>query len=223
MTLYISEIFDSIQGEGVHSGVPMTFIRLQGCSFKCTWCDTVYAQAFDRDNGQEIQEILAQVEHKWVCITGGEPLSQPEGLGKLLSALYDVGIKTTVETSGLLPIPYWYLDYVESWVLDVKLPSSGEYEKAMQVLERVLYHLREQDQVKFVIQDTEDIDTMYSVLSLPYWNPFPTILLSPVSGYLNTSSSELCVHHAMLLEKAGFRARFSPQIHKALWGNRRGV
>ena len=39
----ISEIFYSIQGEGILTGVPSVFIRTSGCNLRCTWCDTPYA------------------------------------------------------------------------------------------------------------------------------------------------------------------------------------
>jgi organic radical activating enzyme len=69
-------IFNTIQGEGYYLGVPMTFIRLGGCSVNCEGCDTNYAVA----NRMSIHEILSSVsplvnslDDKWVFITGGEP------------------------------------------------------------------------------------------------------------------------------------------------------
>ncbi|MFZ9869812.1 MAG: hypothetical protein ACO3E0_01510, partial [Candidatus Kapaibacteriota bacterium] len=43
LTYNVNEIFYSIQGEGTRAGRPCTFIRLQGCTLRCTWCDTPYA------------------------------------------------------------------------------------------------------------------------------------------------------------------------------------
>lgn len=66
-------IFDTIQGEGVLSGLPMTFIRLAGCSVGCPQCDTDY-RVRDRLNIEQIVErVLALPARKWVWITGGEP------------------------------------------------------------------------------------------------------------------------------------------------------
>lgn len=45
----INEIFYSLQGEGIHAGLPMNFIRFQGCNLYpetcCKYCDTKFAQA----------------------------------------------------------------------------------------------------------------------------------------------------------------------------------
>lgn len=100
--LKVSEIFRSIQGEGRLTGVPMTFIRLFGCSQdpRCWFCDT------PQEDYQElsIEGIVANVQDRWACITGGEPTIHEE-LPALTKALYERGIKVALETNGTNPLP----------------------------------------------------------------------------------------------------------------------
>ena len=94
----VNEIFSSIQGEGMWTGMPSTFIRLQGCTVGCMWCDTKYTWL--RGEGQEMsaEDILKEVHNIFVVITGGEPTIQ--NLDELLSALSAKGYYTAMETSG---------------------------------------------------------------------------------------------------------------------------
>ncbi len=75
----INEIFHSVQGEGFFSGVPATFIRLQGCPVGCPWCDTKYTWPSEAAQGKKLgesmtsEQIAATVQHPHIVITGGEP------------------------------------------------------------------------------------------------------------------------------------------------------
>ncbi|HXL73060.1 MAG TPA: 7-carboxy-7-deazaguanine synthase, partial [bacterium] len=76
-TLKINEIYLSVQGESTWTGLPCVFIRLTGCSLRCSWCDTAYAFYEGADNG--LDEILVKVDTygiRLVEITGREPLEQ---------------------------------------------------------------------------------------------------------------------------------------------------
>ena len=71
----INEIFYSIQGEGIQSGLPTIFIRLTGCNLRCSYCDTKYA--YIKGKHLSIDEISLKLKEfpcNTVCITGGEPL-----------------------------------------------------------------------------------------------------------------------------------------------------
>lgn len=106
--LKISEIFFSVEGEGLRQGEPTIFIRLAGCNLRCRFCDTKYAW----ENGQKIPEelILSKIvgigkkyPATWVSLTGGEPLLQD--LKSLVSKLRKAGFKIQVETNGTRPVP----------------------------------------------------------------------------------------------------------------------
>src|SRR5690625_966186 len=102
--LRITEIFLSLQGEGRYTGVPTSFVRLTGCPLRCTYCDTTYAFHGGQwmDFG-EITQTLADHKVKHVCVTGGEPLVQPD-CGPLLRQLCDAGYDVSLETSGAMDI-----------------------------------------------------------------------------------------------------------------------
>jgi 7-carboxy-7-deazaguanine synthase len=144
--LRINEIFHSLQGEADAVGYPTVFVRLTGCPLRCQYCDTEYA--FHAGDWLGIDAIVDKVrgygaEH--VCVTGGEPLAQPNCL-KLLERLCDADFQVSLETSGALDIAP--VDGRVSRVVDVKTPGSLEaHRNRFDNFE--LLSLR--DQVKFVI------------------------------------------------------------------------
>ena len=62
MKLKISEIFYSIQGEGVDMGIPTIFLRLFGCNLRCTWCDSMYAVEGKEYKIMKIENIIREIE-----------------------------------------------------------------------------------------------------------------------------------------------------------------
>jgi len=100
--LPVSEIFYSLQGEGLRTGAPSLFIRLSGCNLSCSFCDT------DTKSYEEltIAEILFRLSKEkadcgWVVLTGGEPLIQDmDTLKKLLESLRLAGYLVQLETNG---------------------------------------------------------------------------------------------------------------------------
>ena len=188
----------------------MTFIRFQYCPFHCSYCDTEYAQSKTGGVEMELGEILDQVKHSWVCITGGEPLCQGAAFRNLSEGLHQYSHKITVETSGLLPLPRE--DIIESWVVDVKCPSSGEAERNIW---SNLKRLGPQDQIKFVVGGSEDL--VYAQETLELRSPlFPHILISPIWG---KGMEEACVDFV----KSHEGTRLSLQLHKIIWKSKRGV
>ncbi len=97
--LRIAEIFHSIQGEGRWLGVPSTFVRVSGCNLRCVWCDTPYASWNPEGPTLEVDQIMAQVRHRHVVVTGGEPMLF-EPVTDLCKALAEAGHVITVETAG---------------------------------------------------------------------------------------------------------------------------
>jgi 7-carboxy-7-deazaguanine synthase len=112
--LKITEIFASIQGEGLRQGYPTLFVRFSGCNLKCPFCDTQYAwkEGIEYSTHQVIEEIKklkVRFPAQWVCLTGGEPLLQ--AVAELVKELKKEGFNIQVETNATLfqDIPVdWY-------------------------------------------------------------------------------------------------------------------
>lgn len=207
----ICEIFHSIQGEGLDMGAPTVFIRTSGCPLRCKWCDTLYA--FSEGEEMSIDEILTKVGsygESRVCVTGGEPLEQKD-IFTLLERLLEQGYFVSLETSGALPIED--MPCVENLrvVLDIKCPSSEMHEK-MDFSNIEL--LGPADELKFVISDRKDYDYAKDIISK--YKPIGQIIMQPVWG---NDLKEL----VDWVIKDRLNARVLPQLHKIIWGEKRGV
>lgn len=127
VTLRITEIFHSLQGETSRTGLPTVFVRLTGCPLRCSWCDTEYS--FTGGTTRTLDDVLAEIASygcQTVCVTGGEPLAQKSCLA-LLTALCNAGYSVSLETSGALDIGG--VDPRVSRIVDLKAPGSGESER----------------------------------------------------------------------------------------------
>ena len=96
----IAEIFQSLQGEGRHTGRPCLFIRFAGCNLACPWCDTDHAPRL-RLKAEALLARVAESGARSVILTGGEPLLQP-GLGALARALRERGLWVAIETNATI-------------------------------------------------------------------------------------------------------------------------
>lgn len=179
----LSEIYPSIQGEGPRVGKPTLFIRTAGCNLRCPgWpCDTPHAidpnrfrkewQTFDP---LELQEYL-QDQPSWdwipnVCLTGGEPFLQPKDeLRELVRFLNENGKTVDVFTNGTIEFPKWCMYANLQFVMDWKLPGSGELRKskhqASNYLEKYLDQYNKLDDwggqtnsVKFTVASEADLN-----------------------------------------------------------------
>ena len=211
--LRISEIFHSLQGEAATSGRPTTFVRLTGCPLRCGYCDTSYA--FNGGSLFSMADIMAQIKNfptRYVTVTGGEPLAQPECV-TLLQALVDEGYQVSLETSGALPISN--IDARVSIVMDLKTPASGEVSRN---LYSNIAELKAIDQVKFVICDRADYEwARFKIDEYSLSERVCEVLFSPV--YNVQPAKELA--EWILLD--GLDVRLQIQLHKLLWGDIAGV
>ncbi|HEY0802686.1 MAG TPA: 7-carboxy-7-deazaguanine synthase QueE [Steroidobacteraceae bacterium] len=206
--LRINEIFHSLQGEADCVGFPTVFVRLTGCPLRCQYCDTEYAfHAGDWLDLEAIVEKVQQFGASYVCVTGGEPLAQPNCL-KLLARLCDAGFQVSLETSGALDVAA--VDARVSRVIDVKTPGSNEV--ARNRLEN-FHYLTQRDQLKFVICSREDYDWSKAFLQEHALSGRCRILFSP--SYNQQSPTMLA--EWILADR--LPVRFQLQLHKILWGD----
>jgi len=211
----ISEIFFSIQGEGVEIGLPTVFVRLFACDLRCTWCDSMYAVEGTDFKDMSIEGVRVEIERfkcKRICFTGGEPLIQQKELEILAKDLVHDGYEIILETSGHKEPPpvFWTDSCLIS--MDCKCPGSG-MEKRMDF--ELMEKLRPNDQLKFVIQDEADYE--YAKGILKKYKIKANIIFQPVYG------SSLKWLTGRVLEDRLERVRVLPQLHKIIWGDIRGV
>jgi len=207
----VTEIFHSIQGESTHAGRRCAFVRLAGCNLRCRWCDSEYT--FTGGDRMSIDEVVAQVKSygcDLVEVTGGEPLAQAEGFD-LIRRLADEGFEVLVETSGSIDIAP--VDERATIILDIKCPGSGEVEKNRW---ENLDTLRPRDEIKFVIAGRDDYDWARRVIEERRLAG-RTILFSPVWGEMDLQP----LAEWMIEDRVP--ARLQTQLHKHIWGERRGV
>lgn len=206
--LRINEIFYSLQGEADAVGFPTVFVRLTGCPLRCRYCDTEYA--FHSGDWWELADIGARVREfgaRHVCVTGGEPLAQPNCL-KLLTRLCDEGFDVSLETSGALDVGG--VDSRVARVIDVKTPDSNE--AARNRIENFAL-LTPRDQLKFVICSRADYEWSRAFIDEHRLGEKCRILFSP--SYLEMAPAAL----ADWILSDRLQVRFQMQLHKVLWGD----
>jgi 7-carboxy-7-deazaguanine synthase len=230
----ISEIFHSVQGEGLLLGVPSVFVRTSGCNLRCRWCDTPYASWNPEGEEMTLEEIVHRVtayDCPHVVITGGEPMVA-SGIRELASMIKTAGLHITIETAATI-LPEGIACDLGS--LSPKLadstPSveqagawSARHEEARCRPEVIRQWLQRYDcQLKFVISQPEQLTEIEELL-----NEVGTIsgftrdrvLLMPEGTDVRALQekapvlAELCIEH-------GFR--YAPRLHIDLFGNTKGT
>lgn len=211
MSLRITEIFYSIQGESATVGLPTVFVRLTGCPMRCTYCDTAYAfHGGSKWQQEDILSEIAQYNTRHITVTGGEPLAQPECLD-LLRKLCDLGYEVSLETGGAMDISK--VDSRVYIVLDIKTPASAEepnntYEN--------LEHIKTGDALKFVICDQADYEWSKRLLDKQKLADRCEVFFSPSAEQLPATKLADWIIQDQL------SVRMQVQLHKVLWGDEAG-
>jgi len=210
--LRISEVFHSLQGEGVLIGTPTVFVRTCGCNLECVWCDTIYAR---EEEGTEMSpsDVIEKVKGygtPFVCLTGGEPLLQRD-VFKLIDLLLKDSFHVSVETNGSLPLEDLPCSDNLLISMDIKCPSSG---MSARMLMENLELLSPADQLKFVVADENDL--LFAEEVLREHQVLCPVILTPVGGLDLRPVAEWALRKRL-------RVRVLPQLHKIIWGERRAV
>jgi 7-carboxy-7-deazaguanine synthase len=225
----ISEIFYSLQGEGVLVGTPSVFVRSSGCNLRCIWCDTPYTSWAPEGEEVGVDEILSRVlacHAKHVVVTGGEPMMAPD-IVPVTEALRGAGLHITIETAGTV----WAQVACDLMSLSPKLANStpltrdgGRWAAAherMRYQPEVLRRLMEacEYQMKFVVERAEDLAEIKVVAAETGAAGERVVLMS--EGTDAETLRERGRWIAEICKREGYR--YTPRLHVELWGARRGV
>jgi organic radical activating enzyme len=219
MMLRVSEAFLSLQGEGPSAGTPAHFVRLQGCSVGCAWCDTKYS--WDVGGGRDLAlDALLDMVHALgaaplLVVTGGEPLEAP-GLVPLLTLGLERWTRVEVETSGVAPPPLRHERLL--WSVSPKLPrATPRWEETWR--HAAAWLADPNATFKIVVGDAPDEADALRLIA-GHGLPAARVMLMPEG----TTDDRLREHARALAEickRHGFR--LSARLHVWLWGARRGV
>ncbi|MBL0561297.1 7-carboxy-7-deazaguanine synthase QueE [Aeromonas hydrophila] len=188
----INEIFQTIQGEGVFTGLPAIFVRLQGCPVGCPWCDTRHTWVVDpaREVGVQAvldcsnesdgwskmstEQILASFQQlgyqaRHVVITGGEPCLYD--LQDLSTALIEAGYQVQIETSGTSEIQ----THEQTWVtVSPKINMKGGLPVLVSALERA-------NEIKHPVATERHVEELDALLATASLRENVVIALQPIS------------------------------------------
>ncbi len=221
----ISEIFYSIQGEGMLAGVPSVFVRTSGCNLRCVWCDTPYTSWHPEGSQMTLDAILESVAGypaRHVVVTGGEPMILPQTV-ELTRRLKERGLHITIETAGTVFAPV----ECDLMSLSPKLANStpegpwAETHERLRIQPDVLRRLMAaySYQMKFVVALPEDLAEILSVLEATGADRSRVVLMPE-----GTEAALLRERGQWLAEICKREAfRYSPRLHVDLWGNQRGI
>ena len=225
----IAEIFHSLQGEGILTGVPSVFVRTSGCNLRCTWCDTPYTSWQPEGEELALEQIIdavAAYHTGHVVVTGGEPMIAPE-IVALTERLREAGMHITMETAGTVFVPV----ACDLMSISPKLRNSTPYERDSGRWAAQHDRLRYQPdvlrrltgsydyQLKFVVAAPDDLVEVEEIRR-EIGAPAARVVLMP-EGTRREIVQERGLWLAEICKQSGYR--YSPRLHIDLWGDRRGV
>ncbi len=214
----ISEVFVSLQGEGLYFGEQQLFIRFFGCNLACKFCDT-RLNSFREYSPQELfGELESQPRgYHTVAFTGGEPLLQKDFLKEVLKETHKRNLRNYLETNGTLPGALReVIDYVDVVAMDFKLPTStmaGDYWQA----HRKFLELSSQKEffLKTVIcESTEEEDLHEGISLIKEVNDSAILVLQPNSFEEYNRLKDKLENFKQTCIKNNVATFVIPQMHK---------
>jgi len=223
-----SELFYTIQGEGILIGIPSVFLRTSYCNLRCIWCDTPYTSWKPEDKNISVNKAIEEITKyncKHVVITGGEPFIQAKELVDLCYKLSKNGHHITIETNATV-----YEDVSAHLIsMSPKLRNSNpkpdnhyyEMHQHKRIQTDVIHKFLDNYtcQLKFVMETPEDLEEI-KCLQVEIGISDEAIVLMPQGISTEETQAkqewiiELCKQHGY---------RYSPRVHIDIWGNQRGV
>ncbi len=224
----VSDIFYSLQGEGLLAGTPSVLVRLAGCPLRCRWCDTKYAWDEAAGRSCSTDDIVREVQEqpcKFVVITGGEPMVALQ-LRDLAGKLKQTGKHITIETAGIAYIPDLPCDLMSispklanSTPADPKLAATHEKRRLDLAVLRALLDNYEY-QLKFVVDSEADLSEIQKTLQDIGGVDLERVMLMPQAATRN----ELLTKSPMvagMCKLTGYK--FCRRLQILLYDNQRGT
>ncbi|MDT8391310.1 MAG: 7-carboxy-7-deazaguanine synthase QueE [Lentisphaeria bacterium] len=244
-TAFVSEIFSSVQGEGVNIGRRQLFARFCDCHRDCVYCDTPVMRtdtaAVEREPGSGVFEQVpnplspsslvdilqsfnqAALAHDDIFITGGEPLLHVDFLALALPPLVKrVRLPIHLETSGDLPEAYRRIaHHIDHTLMDIKLPSVTGERETWNLHKRFMAAIQSAVTIKLVVSaDTtaEDLATAAGLIAAS--KPNAHVVLQPMTAALRTdrvpSPRQILTWQSEMALAIGAPVRVIPQCHKLM-------
>ncbi len=225
----VSEIFNSVQGEGPNTGKPAVFLRMALCNLTCEWCDTRYTwdwkhYEYDKEvKEMTIEQVKAEVVKYGVnhlVLTGGEPMLQQNEVLPLLASLKGIGFYIEVETNGTVVPRKEMVEIVDQWNVSPKLENSGNSKAHREKGESYrFFNQLDNSYFKYVISNPQDLNEVQA-LALRYEITKKKIILMP-----EARTKEQLQETTKWLQNLSKQMHysFSTRLHIELWGNLRGV
>jgi organic radical activating enzyme len=225
--LRVSEIFESVQGEGPTAGAPSVFLRLAVCNLACSWCDTKYTWDWahhryeDEVHPMSIDEVgrrISDGRSRRLVVTGGEPLLQRRELEALLAEV-PADFYVEVETNGTVFAGEVLTARVDQWNVSPKLANSGEPAESRLKLD-VLQSFRDSGRafLKLVAEGEPDAAEIEELIRQVDW-PRDRILVMPQASN-RIDLAEKGPRIDALADR--LRLRTSPRLHVLNWDGKRG-
>ena len=223
-TAKVTEVFLSIQGEGVYAGEPHIFIRFHGCNLRCAFCDTPQPEAPEESSIRAVVDKIFDADKdgkaKAVTITGGEPLLHTQFLKVLLPSLREKGYKIHLDTNGTLPDKAKeVIGLVDVIAMDIKLPSSTKNRHFWEEHFEFLKAAKAKEVfIKMVItNETHDADIKKAIALIESIDRNITLIFQPASAFGEfkgiPENAKLLDWQKKALEKLK-DVRIIPQLHK---------
>ena len=223
----ISEIFESIQGEGNNAGKPAVFLRTAECNLKCVWCDTKYtwdwknydySKEVNEMSIKEVRQSLEQFRIRHLVITGGEPLMQQDDLAELLTFLKPK-FYVEVETNGTI-LPNNALSVlVDQWNVSPKTKNSGNPLEMCEDNECYTFFSKKKNcYFKYVVESEDDLIEINQLISKHNLEKKRVLLMTQAMTKEEILAKEKNVFTLSKKNSLGF----SPRLHVMKWGSQRG-
>jgi 7-carboxy-7-deazaguanine synthase len=231
----VSEIFTSVEGEGIFIGKKTLFIRLSGCHLKCRWCDTRYALPLDSGIDYQVEEIKDMIVKELqpftykVNFTGGEPLLQIEAVIQLADFIKrHTNLKTYIESSCFDSelfskiLPYMDICKVEFKTEDSKVVEDEHYDNLLlnefRCLELAVQN-NKTTYIKIVVTNSTKLDSFKNLV----YNISKKIRTSDIMGFVIQPSDSIdqpTVNKLLdvydIVQPMYPEVRIIPQLHKVI-------